>query len=652
MRHGHSNHFMKNRREFVKTGLVLGAGIPFVASFGRAFAAETTSTGKYASPTGGKNPSIVHTFDARPLKKLDLSVPANAETVWDTLHLLAALQGLANRGGPRFYLFYCNEFDVDTDQFWFDWLRGEDGWLKNTAIDTLKDVADAVSTFQDAFDGLVVYDPNVPATSNLASTAAGADRLLPVRWDTSKTSLFTLLTATLNLPVKLWLVNKDGTPKFTGTGKIPDYHLPSFGSAKADAYVWGALRWLSPRACRAGAAAYYIDAWWLRHPLNAGPEMHTLTNHDWFVARRAFFFDLSPWGDEQPVDDPNQPLGTDKSCLKFLLHGLYRTGDGGVVKIGGFPPWPFKYTTCNHGGKHDGVPTEWEFVRLISQYNAYVEADAPGLGAIANASFFQHYPFQGPYRQPNPKPSHTDWKLRGNIGGHGRVAKKLFVGFYLGDYDSPSWLYKAIPKFFQDPARGEVPLAWAFDPNLADRAPHALAYAYRHATANDFFIAGDSGAGYLNPRGLIERPDSKLPDGLNAWQEYCRNYFENWDMSITGFIIEGASDSSLEAEYAAYASFSPDGLGTQYEKGPAMRAGTPTCPVQDLPDSADEAAREIARYATENAGKTHFLWARATLKSPQWYSDVSKSLRKQFPNLAIEIVDPYTFFGLIRLASH
>ena len=59
-----------------------------------------------------------------------------------------------------------------------------------------------------------------------------------------------------------------------------------------------------------------------------------------------------------------------------------------------------------------------------------------------------------------------------------------------------------MPAFFPDPARGRVPLAWAFDPNLADRAPQALVYAYRHATTNDFFIAGDSGAGYLNPRAL------------------------------------------------------------------------------------------------------------------------------------------------------
>ena len=34
--------------------------------------------------------------------------------------------------------------------------------------------------------------------------------------------MFALLTRKLGLPVRLWLVNPDGTPKFTGKGQIPD----------------------------------------------------------------------------------------------------------------------------------------------------------------------------------------------------------------------------------------------------------------------------------------------------------------------------------------------------------------------------------------------------------------------------------------------
>lgn len=636
---------MKTRRNFIKTGLVLGAGLPLAANLEQALAALPDNVPVTAAPSSV--PPVIYTFDARPLRKLNPANPSNAREVWDALHVLAALQGLANRIAPHFYLFYCAEFNTDTDQFWFDWFRGEDGWLKGVEIRPLASVMETVMTFRDAFDGLVVYDPNVPATSNVASTAAGVERLLPVRFDAAPNSLFTALTASLQLPVKLWLVAPDGSPKFTGQGQLPDFGTPSSGSAKTDAYRWAAARWLKPGGCSPGVAAYYLDAYWLRHPRNASPDMHTLSNHDWFIAHRGFFFDLSPWGDETPVDDPAQPLGADKRCLLAILRDLYELAGGGIVKIGGFPPWPFKYTSHAGAGRHEGVATEWEFVRLISQFNAYAEADAAGFGAMANASFFQHYPLKARYAQPNRKPGFSEWQARGLVTTEGRVAKKLFVGHYLGDYDGPSWLYKAVPPFFQDPARGLVPLGWGFDPNLADRAPQALVYAYRHARETDFFVAGDSGAGYLNPRGLIFRPDSALPSGLEAWREYCRRCFEDWGMTITGFLLEGKSGETSEAEFAAYRTFSRDGIGTQ-GVGPAMRAGVPICPERDLSKEAEAAARLIAGYA--RAGQTRFLWTRATLKSPGWYAEISYWLRHLYPEAAIEIVDPYTFFGLLSLA--
>ena len=72
---------------------------------------------------------------------------------------------------------------METDRFWFDWFRGEDGWLKETEVRPITDLEEAVRTFRHAFHGLVVYDPTVPATSNVASTAAGCEDLLPVRFD-------------------------------------------------------------------------------------------------------------------------------------------------------------------------------------------------------------------------------------------------------------------------------------------------------------------------------------------------------------------------------------------------------------------------------------------------------------------------------------
>jgi hypothetical protein len=594
-----------------------------------------------------ETPGVVYTFDAMPLRRLDLGDPADAARAWDTLHVLAALQGLANREAPRLYLFYCAENGIETDRFWFEWFRNQDGWLAASTIKPLRDVEDALRTFRQSYAGLAVYDPAVPGTSNVASTAAGTERLLPVRYDPAPGSMFTLLSERLRIPIKLRLLRPNGAPLFTGTGGIPNLREPSSGSAKVDACRWAVRQYLQSGKCDPRALAYYIDAFWLKRPRQGSPDLHTLSNHDYFIARKAFFFDLSPWGDEAPNDDPGQPLGADRREFLHVLRTAYDRAGGAMLQVGGFPPWPFKYTnTAAVGGTHGGVPTEWEFARLMSQYNGYMEADAAGLSAMANASFYRHYPLAAKYAQPNRKPAVDDWKARGYVRGGGRVAARTFVGHYVGDYDAPSWLYKTVPAAFADPRRGAVPLAWAFDPNLADRAPQALVYAYRNATANDFFIAGDSGAGYLNPRALTVRPDSQLPSGLETWVAHCSARYQRWGMSITGFVLDGAGGASTDVEFAAYRRFSPDGLGTHFEPRAAMHAGVPTCPERDLPNGVDQAADAIARDASTGSGPA-FLWRRSVLRRPSWYAEVSEALKARHPQRPIEVVDPYTFFGLI-----
>ena len=120
-------------------------------------------------------------------------------------------------------------------------------------------------------------------------------------------------------------------------------------------------------------------------------------------------------------------------------------------------------------------------------------------------------------------------------------------------------------------------------------------------------------------------------------------------MTITGFVLDGASGASTEREFAAYRRFSPDGCGTHYENAPRLIAGVPTCPERDLPDSAEAAAEVIAKLAANVKTQARFLWARSILKPPSWYAQVSQILREKYPQAPVEVVDPYTFFGLIRL---
>ena len=588
----------------------------------------------------------LYTYDLAPALAYDLRAERGSRNAWAEAHLIAALQGLVNREHPRLYITYVAG---DTgkpggiDRFWLDHLRAPGGWLAQTPLHPLPTLESLIQTFRPHIKGVVLYDLHVPATSNVASTAAGCENLLPIPYDPAPGSVYDrLVVHGPRLPVKLRLLHADGSPLFTGA---------ETGSAKCDAYLWAKRRYLDTGLCDPTRLAYYIDSWWLTAPTKSGPDTHGLSNHDYFIARRAFFFDLSPWDDEEAQDDTNQPLGTDARTLTAILRSAYdQTLGRHMVHVGGFVPWAWKYTQTA-GGRHGDVATEWRYASILSCFNAYMDADALGLNAMANASVFALLPRKSHY--PQPKPTVADWTKAGDLDGAGRVAPYTYVTFYVGDYDSAAWLYQRLPALWNDPARGTVPLGWAFNPNLADRFPVGLDWARRTATPNDHFITGDSGAGYLNPGNLDgDRPFSHLPPGLNTWEAHCRRYYQTWDLSLTGFIIDGdARPMSLDA-LAAYARFSPDGFIAQ--KLPAYSGLVPGTQTPYLrmgsdmpnPDQTDEALRRIqATFSGDEGAGPHFHIFRTILWSPSAHKKLFTRLGA-LPN--VRIVDPYTLMGLLR----
>ncbi len=587
-------------------------------------------------------PDPLYLYDLSWTLKLDRSDPAALRRAWDTCHLVAALQGLANREGPRLYLRY-----LDVDDFWLRLLREEDPWLRDRKLVELESVEELLATFRSSYRGAVVWDEKSPATSNVASTVCGAEDLLPLRYDPE--GLFgNLVSGDRPLEVKVWLVRPDGESLFTGKGTIPGSELPSLGSRKADAYAWADLGYLKSGKSSAEKLSYSIDGYWLRAPFACGPDQHTLSNHDYFIAHRAFFFDLSPWEDEPPVDDPGQPLGTDVRILKEILLDAHRRRRGkGMLHIGGFVPWAFKYTDHpGAGGRRAGVPTEWRFAEIVSCFDAFLDADAIGLAAMANASFFQHYPYRPP-ELPARSPSGSDLRRRGFLSADGKVVPAPYVAFYAGDWDSAAWVYRRMPDLWRDPNRGRVPLGWAVNPNLEDRMRPALAWLLRTATENDVFIAGDSGAGYLNP-GFLEEPrvHSGLPGGLAAWAEHCERYYRRWGLTVTGFVIDGNARGLSEKGLEAYARFSPGGIVAQkcpltglHGEMPIVRASG------DLSGPPEEAARHILDRT--RGRRPSFLVFRSILQSPTWHLKVVEEVLRSDPG--VRFVDPATLLALVKV---
>lgn len=619
-------------------------------AFGLLVAVLLAASPVHGSPASGDAHGPIFIYDLTPTKRFNLSDTAQRNRAYDEAQIVAALQGLVNREAPRLYVLFSEDRGLAVDAFWLRRFSEPGEWLHGREQRRIESIEALLEQFASAFDGFVVWDPSVPATSNVASTVAGADGLIPLRYDPNPGSLYNQIAGSDRFPheVKQWLIDEDGTPLFTGEGTIPGTHLASSGSAKNDAYLWAAEHYLKTGASNPTLLANYLDAYWLVDPKGMR-EQHLLVNHDYLVAQRGFAFDLSPWADETPIDDRTQPLGTDRRTLESLLRTAYvQSGGDQMIKVLGFVPWAFKYTNYGTaGGRHDPVPSEWMFVEIVSAYNGYVEADAHGLDAMANASFFQHFPLQDRYEQPGP-PNLAALQEQGFVDAAGNVISRPYVAYYGGDYDSPAWLYRQVALMWDDPLRGATPVNWAFNPNLADRAAPIMDYVRRTATSNDFFIAGDSGAGYVNP-GLLDAPrrHSDLPAAWDAWLAHNQPYYDRWDLSITGFVIHGNAPPPSEEGWRTYALFSPDGYGAEGQLShTGVNHGIPYTVVREgWHDNPLIAAQRIADQVRTSGSQFHMF--RTILRTPTWFAQVSTELERRIPEVAI--VDAGTLFQLIRI---
>jgi hypothetical protein len=567
------------------------------------------------------------------LEKCLEDLPGDTVLKYDVVKLVASLQGVVNRQGPHLIVRFLPGEDaaglrINVDDYWLTKMRS--GWLQSRPVVSMEDLDELLDRYREAIEGVVVWDPAVPATANVAATICGVHGWLPVR---AASALYQrVVQEGPRLPVQLSLVGR-----FDGSVS---------GSAKCDAYLWAQEQYLDAGHCHPALLANFIDAYTQR-PSEPGfqyPDLYnaTLANHDYYIAHKAFFFDLGPWADESPVDDPGQPPGTDRKTLESLLHSMAALNGGKrMTTVGGFVPWNLKYT--NHGaagGGRDPVPTEWEYAAVLSAHNAILDADALGLACLANASAYMHYPLAPRYSQ-GPLPA---------VGG---LEPKTYVLIYMGDYDSAAWLSSRIPPIWDDPERGEVPLAWAFNPNLADRVPYVFDYVYGTKTRNDWFVAGDSGAGYLNPNLLTgDRLGSGLEDALGLWEEHNLPYYRRFDYGITGFVINGFHGDMPLRVQRSYAQFSPRGVGMQLGFAEPIVEGTPFLrhagDIYPKPRALEQTAAEMARHVADH--KPQFLIFRLILQKPSTVARLRTILERDHSDHNWEFCDPYTFFDLYKQA--
>ena len=610
---------------------------------------------------------------------------------FEHIHTVSALAGIVNRERSRLFTPLFVQSDADggdtsnMDNIWRDFLTSKGEWLQDTVwLNNITTLEELVTTFIDDVSGVVLYDPVLPATSNLASTAAGVENLLPVLYRPGVSgSVYERLVAT--------------GPKLQVTLDLtPNGSLIS-PRTKVKAYEWARKRWLSldPNTKVPQSSpeflAYYVDLWAAQHAdeLHANPILTKVSNHDFFVSKKAFFFDLSVWADEKPVDDPSQPLGADRAEMIAIFEACYNLTNGSqMIHVGGFTPWYFKYTQDGPGGanvsRHQGVETEWETMDVIGPYNAFDDADACCVGAMANSAFYQHYPLPEKLKQ-NAKPTVSSIHKRGGLlYDDGSVIPKSYAMFYAGDYDGAAWLYRQLKSKWDD--RGAsfasnddncIPIGWAIDGELSLRFPPIFKYLYDTKGPCDFFISGDSGAGYLNPTTLL--PSSRTgrrgrsnitKSGARAWIVWNTRWYSKFDVSFTGFLINGDAGPLSHQSLEMYRTFSPDGVvvstdhdphssGYESENGGAwaLKGDQSLLPVVhhvvDLvgPNKVDKFRPIVVsdRSKTDMNGRPSFYVLRTILDSAKDMQDIAISAMHEISNLTF--VDPYTMGLLVKCMS-
>jgi hypothetical protein len=113
---------------------------------------------------------------------------------------------------------------------------------------------------------------------------------------------------------------------------------------------------------------------------------------------------------------------------------------------------------------------------------------------------------RGPATLPSPRPPVAN-------------GAKVQIALIYSDGDNLQEQEHMFPKRWRNPLRGSFPVTWTQSPALVDFAPAMLTYYYGTRTANDAFITGPSGVGYVLPREM-RRSD------FQAFAEMTESYLQ------------------------------------------------------------------------------------------------------------------------------
>lgn len=537
------------------------------------------------------------------------------------LNLLATTaQGWANRTGPRVLIenpISERSAEVRGTLHWLERFRREGAWLEDRPVEQMPDVGSLLCALDPEVAGLVIFDPAVPASSNVAVSLAAREGLAV----TGPDGLSWLVHRGIDPPVR-----HDLRGRFRG---------------KADAHEWLIAHLVRGRS-DLRLMSYVVDAFVRER--GGDEDGMAVEGMDYVVANAGVAFDLSPWADEAPVDDPQQPLGTDQR----LWHALFaaaaeaRWGDG-PLEVTGFPFWKDKYSNARAaGGRRRPVDTEWEAVWQMSPYGVYLN---PLIGP--NMSFHRWAPLPTGLRQPPPEPPPP-------------LENKTYVCLHLGDFDGGHGVYRRLPALWADPRRGELPLGWGINPNMARSYPDIIAEVWATRTPNDHFQADATAAGYVNPNRLLDTPAGVAvrDSALTLWRRFCRHWYGRLDYTLSPMVLDQHLPRPEVLD--ALAEFSPEGAAyiienRHGEEVPPLQAhlwnGMPVTRLDDLSyanESRDFVGWMLRYSRSDPTDQPAFHIFRFEWKPPSLIFDTFREAQRRAAPREWVLLPPREWFALLR----
>ncbi len=326
----------------------------------------------------------------------------------------ATLAGLVNRPQPKVYLITSNE-EVN-------WLKEIPGSIaqERSAASGDSVLGELLSTFREAIQGMIIYNPDFIDSINIATTMAGQQEGIVV-----SPAQVQKLQQTFTLPVLADLRTYRWNNRLQAYDWARQNLLPNSSShvvAGLDPKIAGGLRSF---LVATNTFVYYLDS------RNILPDL----THD-FQSERG------------------------------LMQAIFKEYLPGAVHLGWFID----------EGSGVSLTSDAAITVLASDffYNLEVWTSIQPATAIARAT---------PLAQATPS----------------LTANQVAISFTISDGDNLQYIQHRMRQLWDDHARGSFPLGWTISPVLIQAAPMMAEYYYRTASANDEFVAGPCGAGYMFP---------------------------------------------------------------------------------------------------------------------------------------------------------